>query len=85
LGRHPDSGRRSYREKYAVDRVNGLPQESRLPAAEALRADRAREKMSALPSTPNSNPVTYEVAGKQYLAVSVGGGRYAAGGEGRLR
>jgi hypothetical protein len=38
--------------------------------------------MSALPSTPNSNPVTYEVAGKQYLAVSVGGGRYAAGGGG---
>jgi hypothetical protein len=36
----------------------------------------------ALPSTPNANPVTYQVGGKQYLAVSVGGGRYAAGGGG---
>ena len=31
-----------------------------------------------LPATPNSNLITYEVDGRQYLAVSVGGGREAA-------
>ncbi|MCY3930535.1 MAG: hypothetical protein OXH70_02335, partial [Acidobacteria bacterium] len=31
-----------------------------------------------LPDTPNSNLITYEVGGRQYLAVSVGGGREAS-------
>ena len=31
-----------------------------------------------LPDRPNSNLITYEVGGRQYLAVSVGGGREAA-------
>ena len=30
-----------------------------------------------LPALPNSNLITYEVGGRQYLAVSVGGGREA--------
>ncbi len=35
-----------------------------------------------LPDSPNSGLVTYEVGGRQYLAVSVGGGRYMFGGGG---
>ena len=35
-----------------------------------------------LPDSPNSNLITYEVDGRQYLAVSVGGGRFMVGGGG---
>lgn len=35
-----------------------------------------------LPDTPASNLITYQVDGKQYLALSVGGGRFAIGGGG---
>ena len=35
-----------------------------------------------LPDSPNSNLITYQVDGRQYLAVSVGGGRPMIGGGG---
>ena len=35
-----------------------------------------------LPGTPNSNLITYEHDGRQYLAVATGGGRFGIGGGG---
>ena len=35
-----------------------------------------------LPETPNSNVISYEHGGRQYLAVATGGGRFAIGGGG---